>query len=262
MIVKSWANGGEQRASKEHDLAVFLRTHGVPAPTTRLCQTSKGFAVELVRLPGRTLDEWGPEVSSASLRGCLAQMAQLLRQIHSIGVSGGFGRLWSLDSPPNNSNQKYMAGRINWVAGRIEELTGVPDLLAVAISKLRECSELFSSVNDAVFCHQDFHHSNVLFERVDDAFELSGIIDFENAVLADPLLDVARTLVFIEQRQDAGGPEAFLDAYGQRTPIEERRLQAYRLFQAADLWQSCAHGGRPEHAQLLEPTLVDAVHRI
>jgi len=64
-----------------------------------------------------------------------------------------------------------------------------------------------------VLCHNDFHARNVLGEQRSGTLRLSGILDFEGAQAADPLMDLAKTL-YCDPDVDDAKRTALLDGYG------------------------------------------------
>jgi hygromycin-B 7''-O-kinase len=54
-------------------------------------------------------------------------------------------------------------------------------------------SDLLTQIRTPVLCHDDYHEGNVLVDVVENKWRVTGIVDVENAVAADPLLDIAKT---------------------------------------------------------------------
>lgn len=54
-------------------------------------------------------------------------------------------------------------------------------------------THLFAACGCAVLCHNDLHEGNVL---VDGVGAVTGFIDVENMIAADPLIDLAKTLQY------------------------------------------------------------------
>lgn len=82
-------------------------------------------------------------------------------------------------------------------------------------------------------CHGDFHPLNLL---VRDG-EVAGVLDWSDAVAADPALDVACTMLLIRVfgRRVLSPPESdraavtYLEAYRAREPLDPGRLDYYRI---------------------------------
>ena len=96
-------------------------------------------------------------------------------------------------------------------------------------------SDLLTQVCTPVLCHDDYHEGNVLVAEEEGKWRVTGIIDVENAVSADPLLDIAKTDYYAIQANEAKR-EGFLAGYG-RLPMNWReRVQLYKLYHALELW--------------------------
>jgi len=95
-----------------------------------------------------------------------------------------------------------------------------------------------------VLCHNDLHEHNFLVEHAGTELLVTGVIDVENAVAADPLLDLARTLC-LSVRKDRTVRDALLEGYGDLGPAAEERLRVYSVCQLLELWCWFASAGRP-----------------
>ncbi len=90
-------------------------------------------------------------------------------------------------------------------------------------ARLRDAEELLPG-HEQVLCHGDAWYGNAL---VDDDGHLAALLDFEDACLADPALDLAATMYL-----DPPGPERVLDAYlYEHRPSRSllARIEAYTL---------------------------------
>ena len=77
--------------------------------------------------------------------------------------------------------------------------------------------------------------AQVVREIHTDGWQITGVIDVENAIAADPLIDLAKTDYYALGR---GEPErtALLDGYGPLPADAAERLRLYRLYHALELW--------------------------
>jgi hygromycin-B 7''-O-kinase len=71
---------------------------------------------------------------------------------------------------------------------------------------------------------------------------VKGIVDVENAVAADPLLDLAKTDCY-SIRGDLAKRRGLTDGYGELGPSSDVRLDLYRLYHALDLYTWFASQG-------------------
>jgi aminoglycoside phosphotransferase (APT) family kinase protein len=112
-------------------------------------------------------------------------------------------------------------------------------------------------------CHNDFHKLNVLFEDG----EVTGVVDWSGFLIADPLLDVATTIVLFEisaRHLTAAGDfeptdfglviEQYLAGYESRRPLDRRHLDYYRALRCLTMLLHWRTTGRSES---LRPMLED-----
>jgi aminoglycoside phosphotransferase (APT) family kinase protein len=138
---------------------------------------------------------------------------------------------------PHPSNEAYMLFQFSKKLKEFRHFGGDPELaermehhVALHAGVLKGCAR-------PVFCHDDFHTGNIIVSnRPDGTWHLSGVVDVENAVAGDPLIDIAKTLLYSvgESRVKQQG---LLAGYG---PIErpewETTVALYRLYHALEWW--------------------------
>jgi hygromycin-B 7''-O-kinase len=73
-----------------------------------------------------------------------------------------------------------------------------------------------------------------------------GFVDVENAVAADPMIDLAKT-EYYSIHGDPAKRAGLLEGYGALPPDVEARLRLYRIYHALELWDWFAHIGEPHH---------------
>ncbi len=106
-------------------------------------------------------------------------------------------------------------------------------------SLVADSGRLLEACDGAVLCHNDLHEGNVL---VDHAGVVTGFVDLENMIAADPLLDLAKTLQYDADRSP-DKRAALLAGYGPLPPDADARLDLYRLFHSLELWAYFASTG-------------------
>ena len=94
------------------------------------------------------------------------------------------------------------------------------------------------------FSRSSCHTANIIVSSWSDGrWRLSGVIDVENAVAGDPLIDVAKTLLYSVGESQVKR-EGLLTGYG---PMERRRgketVELYRLHHALEWWDWAAFIG-------------------
>ena len=92
-----------------------------------------------------------------------------------------------------------------------------------------------------MLCHNDFHQGNVLV----DGGTVTGFVDVEGAVAADPLFDLART-DYYALRDNPAGRVAFLAGYGALPADWAERVTLYQLHHALELWNWATRLGKPD----------------
>lgn len=107
---------------------------------------------------------------------------------------------------------------------------------------------VFDKVAAPSFVHWDMWEGNIFVS----GGELSGVIDWERAMWADPLMD--------DRFRRHNRPAAFLEGYGQTafTPAETRRILWYDVFLYITMIVECAYrqyGGSSEPWEWLPPLL-------
>ena len=86
--------------------------------------------------------------------------------------------------------------------------------------------------------------------------EISGVVDFENAVAGDPLLDLAKTDLYARRRSDET-LKALVDRYGSVRDGWREALALYSVYHVLELWTWHAFVGH--HAAL--PSLAEDLRR-
>jgi hygromycin-B 7''-O-kinase len=193
-------------------------------------------------LAGQALATVGDGLTGAETERVYERMGQLLAEVHRIpAASWGYISTGVIDVQP--SNTAYMAGQFATKLQRFRDLGGDPALGRAIEAHAAGRAYLFAACERPVLCHNDFHDGNVLAVRTGEGWRVSGYVDVENAVAADPLLDLARTH-YCALREDAVKRRAFLRGYGPLPPDWTERLALYQLHHALEFWNWSAARGR------------------
>src|SRR5690606_13636275 len=107
------------------------------------------------------------------------------------------------------TNHAYMTDQFSRRLRDFEDLGGDPTLARSIAGHVARHAHRFAACAAPVLCHNDFHQGNVLVEGA----RVTGFVDVEGAISADPLLDLART-DYYALRDDPAKQAAFLDGYG------------------------------------------------
>ncbi len=247
VIIKAYAHEWRWKLAKEVFVYRLLASHGVgPVPTILHvgAQGAPGFdwAYSIMTL----LD--GTPLSLVSLtdpdaRHVYQQLGGLLADMHRIGQPAyGYLTTRVLDPQPNNA--AYMTREFGAKLRRFTELDGDRGLRKAARAFVARRIGLLTNSHAPTVCHFDFHEGNVLVAHNAGRWHVTGVLDVENAIAADPMLDLAKTDYFAV-RDNLLKRHALLEGYGP-LPIDwDDRLALYRLYHALDLWNWFAEIDEP-----------------
>jgi len=111
---------------------------------------------------------------------------------------------------------------------RAREFIPNENFRAAFFSALEPRQELFLDLGPASLCHEDLHGYNLLFDRTNHGWRLSGVLDFDKAWAGSRESDLARLEFW-----DGMTGNAFWQAYQRSYPMDlaypQRRL-LYQLF--------------------------------
>ena len=238
------------RALREQATQNALAALGFPAPRVLLAADAAALGAPFVlmeRLPGRPL----LETRAIGMGAVLADLQCRLHALDPAPLARALG-------PPGTFD-----GYLDAFAGRIERAK--LDELAPLLVWLRARRPPPAA---PAICHGDFHPQNVL---VDDG-GVTGVLDWPNALIADPAFDVASTLNIL--RFVPAGltsmPAAlrwvarlaqpllarrYLAAYRRQRPIDDARLAYY---QVAAALRALVRAGESRRGLAGPPTDLDA----
>ncbi|KOV34091.1 hypothetical protein ADK60_11840 [Streptomyces sp. XY431] len=193
-----------------------------------------GRAVTVLSLlEGRPLSEASKDLDASQIPSFYREMGAALATIHQVGQEAyGYMTDHLLDPRPDNGT--YMRHQFAKKLAEFKTLGGDDRLHDTVARRIERDGALFDNCRAAVLCHNDLHEGNVLVGPGDVA-HVTGIIDVENAIAADPLIDLAKTDYYSLGR---GEPErhTLFEGYGPLPADAAERLDLYRLYHALELW--------------------------
>ncbi|MFR0357705.1 phosphotransferase family protein [Streptomyces sediminimaris] len=239
VVIKVYEDRWRWKQEKETYVYRLLQQHGVGPVPAVLHQAGADNALGrcytvMTMLRGRPLSAVSHALDRASLREVYRQIGGCMAAVHRI-PQGAYGYLTTrvVDAQPTNA--AYMTRQFH---NKLREYTdhGGDTTLATAIeAKVARQEELLAGCRQAVLCHNDFHEGNVLVAEDGGGWRVSGFIDVENAIAADPLMDVAKTDYYCVH-DDQDKREALCDGYGPLPADWSERVGLYRLYHALELW--------------------------
>jgi Ser/Thr protein kinase RdoA (MazF antagonist) len=153
------------------------------------------------------------------------QLGTRLRDLHAMTFES-FGYIETRVTSPVATNLEYMRRRVER-----KVRSGPPALREPLEAYFSEHEGAFAGCETAVLCHNDAHDANVLV--VDE--RITGLIDWENAVAADPILDLAKAWAFSDGRNDET-LEALMEGYGRLRPDWREAFDLYVVDHLLELW--------------------------
>lgn len=220
-------------AAHEHRLLELLARRGIPAPRPLMLDTSgailPGAYLVLGWLEGRVA--FAPRDRELSARA----MADLLVAIHAVAAHPELSFLAELGHP------------LDALAGTIaaDHPYALDDASRTGLESLRADV----GVNPPVLLHGDFWPGNMLWRDR----QLVAAIDWEDAVVGDPLADVAIARLDLAIFWGQGAMQAFTRRYLEQATLDERALPLWDLVAArrapadyTDWGQGWEDLGRPD----------------
>lgn len=208
----------------------------------------------MTRLPGRPLSAISDDLNDADSFRVYRQMGAILAELHRIRQDG-FGYLTTTILDPKPTNTAYMTSQFTTKLREFADLGGDPGLGTAIGAHVAERTTLFAACGHAALCHNDFHEGNILVDRdKSGGWAVTGFVDVENAIAADPLIDLAKTDCY-SIRGHRAKLDGLMAGYGlSPDPALADRLAIYRLYHALELWDWFASIGQ---AQRLDGLISD-----
>ena len=239
LIVKVYAPEWAWKQAKEVYVYNLLATQLADA-VPHVIEVGDNFTV-LTKLDGVPLSETDPP----DWRATYEQLGRLLKAIHRI-EQPAYGYLTDEIHDPLPDNTQYMRRQFAKKLREFEDLKGDPALHTGIQQFVETHAELLESNTTPTLCHNDFHEGNVLVDPA--TWRVTGFIDVENAIAADPLMDLAKTQTY-SIRGNEEKLAGLLDGYGELPPDWRERTTLYRLYHALELWDWFASMGTTAHLE-------------
>lgn len=248
VIVKLYVTRWGWKLAKEVNVYRILAGQGAdPVPEILHAQPDPGVFgaafIVMTMLPGQPLSEISADLDDSDIARLYGQMGAALSAVHRIKEEAyGYRVTGIVDPEPDNT--AYMTRQFAKKLREFRVLGGDPALHDAMEAHVACRAGLFANCAGPVLCHNDCHEGNVLVARNGQtlgtgagtgSWNVTGFVDVENAIAADPLLDLAKT-DYYSIRGDGFKRAAFLDGYGPLPEDWPERLSLYRLYHALELW--------------------------
>jgi aminoglycoside phosphotransferase (APT) family kinase protein len=248
LIVKVYAPQWRSKLLKEVFVYRLLARHGVRQIPRVLHAAPKGIPAlplaytVMTRLDGDPLLAVREQLAAGDVANVYRQMGQLLAAVHRI-TRNHWGYLTTRVVDIKPTNIAYMTDQFARKLIRFGELGGDPALARAIDRHVTRHADVLAGCTSPVLCHNDFHEGNVLVSRSGGEWRVTGYVDVENVISADPLLDLART-DYYALRDDEARRRAFIGGYGPLPPDWSDRFAIYHLHHALELWNWAASTGK------------------
>ena len=243
-----------------HEIAVqrSVAEQGYPAPTVRLADATDATLGRPFILMDRA--EGQPLLANLDLRRALATLPRVLSTLPVI-LAEQLATLHRLDPEPTR-RALASAGALDQVDGTAPLMTALAGSSGVAqVAGLRDALEWLQTnepqTKNVVVCHGDLHPLNLLAVGTN----VTAVVDWTGARLADPAYDVACTAVLLAQAPLAA-PAAvqpalraigrslarrFVKQYRRRNDLSPDQFRWYEAWQCTRSLAEVAHWRLAEH---------------
>jgi aminoglycoside phosphotransferase (APT) family kinase protein len=151
-------------------------------------------------LPGRTLHQAWPELTTTDRREVVTALGAAIRALHQVEVPIDLKPAWVSDALDARSTDHGRMESVTWLDELTALLPGMDrGLIESAKSWMSERLDLLVG-DERVLVHADLHPSNVMV----DGTEISGLIDFECARAQPADAELHRLLRWCATPQDFG----------------------------------------------------------
>lgn len=246
-VIKIYGHEYTERMLKEQRLYRLLEHSSLPLPRViGWDEKDEDFncAVMIMSVvDGVPLLDVLPRLSAEELMSVYRQIGVMQREIHKVTFDR-FSLLLDIAASGHDDNVGLMRERCGAAIAELRKHGGSESLAVGLESYFRAHEVLFARCNQAVLCHNDFHEANILVDLAQGEVKITGLIDFENALAADPLFDLAKTHNHARRGSDQT-LGALIGGYGELPPDWRKPFDLYVLFHALELrnWYAIVGAG-------------------
>ena len=252
LIVKLYAPEWAWKQAKEaHVYGLLAEQLNGSIPHVLHAEPGDDAFTVMTRLDGVPLSDLEPP----DWRATYQELGRLLAAVHRI-PQPAYGYLTDRILHPLPDNDQYMRRQFAQKLGEFEQLGGDPALRARIRAYVDQRAGLFAANHAAVLCHNDFHEGNVLVDPA--TWRVTGFIDVENAIAADPLIDLAKTVLYsIHDNEEKLA--SLVEGYGALPDDWRERVLLYRVYHSLELWDWFKTIGETTHLDGIAAELAELV---
>ena len=196
-------------AKTEFALLKTLHQQGLRVPEPMLCDVSHALsAYDFIVM---SYIEGSSTIPAESLDHCIAAMAEQLWNIHCLPIEVLPNLPTRLNPVPEVFDYLPIGSEWSQLHAQMRTLKGTG-------YQGRPC-----------LLHGDYWPQNLLWQHG----QISGILDWEDAAIGDPLSDVAQASVELRYLFGPAGMEKFITAYETFAPVDSQRLALWQVYVAA-----------------------------
>jgi aminoglycoside phosphotransferase (APT) family kinase protein len=237
LVLKLYDASSPWQVEQEEYVYELLRAAGLPVPDILHHDNSNDLLpygyILMTKLPG-TIVAHAPHMSAADYQAIYQLMGKTLNTIHTVDFPrfGYIARNGMHDAYEYNAD--FMRVRFERQLHEFSAIGGDRSLVERTRELVAASHPLFESCSRAVLCHNDLHEANLLVERAGHEWRLTGLIDVNGAIAADPLFDFART-DFWSTRGDPLKRAALRAGADPLSTQGEDLVRVYNLYHAIEL---------------------------
>lgn len=251
LVIKFYPREPPRRMAREFTVARLLMGYAsILAPRFLLADESCALTPYrysiMTRLPGEPLAQCERRMTETELLAVWRQIGTQMRHIHGIPMEGFGAAATGQLAGRVDRNRDYMDAIWRDKIAQFRKLGGDPALALAMERSWSDRSALLDFCQAPRLCHYDIHPGNLLAERANHGWKLSGVLDFELAFAGDPLLDLAKCAHFARAGSGARW-RGLIEGYGAIENSKwEETIELYRLYLALEYWDWIAFLGRPQ----------------
>lgn len=254
LVVKIYPDAVADRMRTEaYVYRMLAADNAIPTPRVVVAGSSRDVLsasyLLMTRLEGKRLADIRDELPADELVAIYRDMARVLRHIHAYRFAE-CGPIIAGAVVPVGGNADFVRRQFADRLCDFESL-GPPSLREALRAYVESALPIVETDAGGALCHNDYIDGNIIVAEQGAGWRVTGVVDVERAVVADPVFDLARI-----SRARTSSSRAFVDAYGE---VDHGRLGLYELYHVVELWNWFAQTGWQEQLPALQDEILRRV---